>query len=391
MTIRVDYLKLGNTQSWDAYVRGHSNGGLYHLSGWGKVIESAYGHKPYYIMAIKETHGGNHNSNKGMTSASDSSTWKNEKISKQVVGILPLVHMKHVLFGSKLFSLPFFDLGGVLADDEKVERMLVDHAIALGKHLDAKSLELRHENPLLCLSNLNTRGSSQLFAFGRHSPLRTNSHKVRMLLDIPDSPESLMKSFKSKLRSQIKKPMKEGLTSKVGGSELLDDFYNVFLLNMRDLGSPVHSKSLIKIVLNEFPEEARICIVKKGKKPLAASVIIGFKKILENPWASALREYSKLSPNMLLYWTMLQFACEKGFEKFDFGRSTPDEGTYKFKQQWGARPSSLHWHCFSLRGRPRDMQTTDKSKFNKGIQYWQKIPVPLTRIIGPMIRKHIGL
>ena len=113
-----------------------------------------------------------------------------------------------------------------------------------------------------------------------------------------------MKSFKSKLRSQIKKPIKEGLEAKVGGPELLEDFYKVFLINMRDLGSPVHSKKLMQNVLVAFLDKAKIIVVYKDRDPLACSLIIEFNDTLENPWASSLREYSRLSPNMLLYWTM---------------------------------------------------------------------------------------
>ena len=118
---------------------------------------------------------------------------------------------------------------------------------------------------------------------------------------------------------------------------------------------------------------------------------MGFKDTLENPWASALKEYSRLSPNMLLYWSMLEYACDNGFSYFDFGRSSPDEGTYKFKEQWGSKPTPLHWYYISLNNQPIDEETSEKAKFEKAIRYWQKLPVPVTEIVGPMIRKHIGL
>ncbi len=160
---------------------------------------------------------------------------------------------------------------------------------------------------------------------------------------------------------------------------------------MRDLGSPLHSRKLIKHVLKEFSEKARIVLVYKGSEPLACSIIVGFNDTLENPWASALRQYSRLSPNMLIYWTMLEYACDNGFKYFDFGRSTPDEGTYRFKEQWGAKPEPLHWHFISLNGQPINEDTSEKSKFDIAIHYWQKLPVPVTKLLGPMIRKHIGL
>ena len=119
--------------------------------------------------------------------------------------------------------------------------------------------------------------------------------------------------------------------------------------------------------------------------------MVGFRDTLENPWASSLREYSRLSPNMLLYWTMLEYACDNGYSYFDFGRSSPDEGTYKFKKQWGAEPIPLHWHYILLNGQPIIEETSEKSKFEKAIHFWKKLPVRVTKIIGPMIRKNIGL
>jgi FemAB-related protein (PEP-CTERM system-associated) len=323
---------------------------------------------------------------------------KGQQIPAKPVGILPLVHLKHFLFGNSLISIPFFDMGGILADDEETEIALLNAAIKLALTLGAKNIELRNQQPMSWKHN-----SSKLKAQSpNQSPInyelsamnwvtQTRSHKVRMLLELPESSETLMKSFKSKLRSQIKKPLKVGLKVRIGGLELLNDFYKVFTVNMRDLGSPVHSKTLFRNVLEEFKENTNIIIVYKGHEPMACSFVVGFNDTLENPWASALRQCSRLSPNMLLYWTMLEYGCENGFKYFDFGRSTPGEGTYKFKEQWGAKPESLHWHFISLNGQPIETDTSGKSKFDKASQCWQKLPVPVTRVIGPSIRKYIGL
>ena len=132
-------------------------------------------------------------------------------------------------------------------------------------------------------------------------------------------------------------------------------------------------------------------MVYKEGQPLAGSVMIGFRDTLENPWASSLREFSRISPNMLLYWTMLKHACDNGYSYFDFGRSSPEEGTFKFKKQWGPEVTSLHWQYINLNGLPLNNYLDQKSKFQRAIQYWQKLPVPLTKILGPPIRKHISL
>jgi len=425
--------------NWDIYVHNHPQATLYHLSGWKNVIEKRYGHKTYYLMATEEKLGSREAERLGSkkqlkaessklkriqhtTSHSQHTTYNQQPTPAKPVGILPLVHIKHFLFGNSLISIPFFDYGGILADDRETEKALLTEAINLAKNIGANSIELRQINPInfypACPVKRQPNGMRSLFhrdeaclsggkffqnSDGTCTPLEhltgaintinhsTKSDKARMLIDLPDSSEALMGSFKSKLRSQIKKPIKEGLKAKIGGAELLNNYFDVFSVNMRDLGSPVHSKKLMQNVLNEFSDQTRIVIIHKDGLPVACSLIIGFKDTLENPWASALREFSRLAPNMLLYWTMLENACDNGFREFDFGRSTPSEGTYKFKEQWGAKPEPLHWYYISLSEQPGNITTTDKSKFTKAIQYWRKLPVPVANILGPPIRKHIGL
>jgi len=212
-----------------------------------------------------------------------------------------------------------------------------------------------------------------------------------MLLNLPESSELLRGSFKSKLRSQINKPLKEGCTCSIGGLELLKDFYKVFLVNMRDLGSPVHSVDLMRHVLREFPERSRIFVVYKSEEPVASALVVGFDKVLRNPWASSIRKYASLSPNMLLYLRMLEFACDNGYRIFDFGRSTKGEGTYNFKEQWGAVGAPLYWHYVSLDGKVPNPESVGKERFETATRYWQKLPLIVTRVIGPSIRKHISL
>ena len=94
---------------------------------------------------------------------------------------------------------------------------------------------------------------------------------------------------------------------------------------------------------------------------------------------------------MLLYWSMLEYACDNGYKYFDFGRSTPEEGTYRFKEQWGAKPTPLHWHYLSIGNNKPEQDLLEHSKLDNAVKYWMKLPVSITKIFGPMIRKHIGL
>lgn len=362
---------------WDRYVWTHPNASICHVFNWRDIIHKTYGHATYYLMAFEEQ---DHAPIRDVGLA--------EHSINNVVGVLPLVHLNHVIFGNHLISMPYLDGGGILASSVRAERRLLRESLTLGENVGASAIELRHEQPLRCRDDLDTQCSE---SSGRLLKATATSDKVRMLLPLLQSYEQLMKSLKSKVRSQIRKPLKEGLKCKVGGVDLVDDFYRVFVANMRDLGSPVHSVNLMRNVVKDFGDQTRVFVVYGGKEPVASSVVVGFKGLLGNPWASSLRKYTALSPNMLLYSCMLQFGCEHGYHVFDFGRSSPTEGTYKFKQQWGALPARLYWYYISLDANRMELGSLEKKRFERAIRYWKMLPLPVTRIIGPSIRKYIGL
>jgi serine/alanine adding enzyme len=362
---------------WDSYVRNHSDASLFHEFGWRDVIHRAYGHTAYYLMAYDEE-----------PDAIPRSAEDERHAAGRILGVLPLVHLKHRIFGNSLVSLPFVDSGGILASTREAEECLLLEAVKIGRETNANRIELRHER---LLAACNESGAFRSENSQPPLQITARSSKVRMLLNLPDSSQTLMKSFKSKLRSQITKSLNAGFTLRTGGVELLDDFYKVFVVNMRDLGSPVHSIALMRHVLGEFSERSRILVIYKGAEPVASALVIGSDKVLRNPWASSLRKYASLGPNMLLYLRMLEFACDNGYRVFDFGRSTEGEGTYKFKEQWGAVPEPLYWYYISLDGKSLSSDSLGTEKFERAAHYWRKLPLVVTRMIGPRIRKHISL
>lgn len=329
--------------AWDSYASSRSDSSLYHLHGWKDVIERTFGHRTIYLAAREED---------------------------RVVGILPLTELKSRLFGRMMVSLPFFNYGGICADNESVRDALFDAAVWATKEAGAEFLEVREER--------DWKG---------HLPRKLS--KVSMRLPLPASGEILWKELGAKLRNQVQKPRKEGLTSSVGRDDLLNDFYQVFAHNMRDLGTPVYSSAFFRNILQRFPDRSRIVVVYKDRVPLAAGFLVTFRDRVEIPWASSLREYNRLGPNMLLYWTCLEWACTNGFSVFDFGRSTVGESTFRFKEQWGARPHQLYWYYWLRDGGPIPQVNPSNPKYRAAIALWQRMPVGLTRVIGPRIVKYI--
>jgi hypothetical protein len=87
---------------------------------------------------------------------------------------------------------------------------------------------------------------------------------------------------------------------------------------------------------------------------------------------------------------MLEFAIANKYSFFDFGRSTRDEGTYRFKEQWGAVPEPLTWY-FQYRDKKPAGQNNDKKNKERFIAVWRKLPLVVTQVLGPVIRRHIPL
>jgi serine/alanine adding enzyme len=411
MNYKISEMKIEDKHRWDSYVDAHPKSNIYQYSGWKSIIENTYGHKTFYLQAVGEEIDERSASSqfaesvsksddladrKGLATDSpgsnDFSIRDRDRHTNRIVGILPLVHIKHFLFGNSLISIPYCDLGGVLADNEEIERDLVFEAVEFGKRLDASNIEIRNlktlRNTISRIGERDGRKNDLLWAKWRSQKW---SRKVRMLMELPDSSSKLMESFKSKLRSQIRKPVKEGVETRIGGTELLNDFYHVFAINMKDLGSPVHSRHLFFNLLKVFPDKSKIAVAYYGKKPVAGSIMLLFRDTVMNPWASFLKSYKKMSPNMLLYWSMLAYACDNGFKYFDFGRCTPGGGTFKFKEQWGASPENLEYSYFSDNGSFDDTPISEKKMFKIGSEVWKKLPVMSTRIFGPAFRKYIGL
>ena len=285
---------------------------------WKIVVEKYYKHKGYYFMAEEDG---------------------------RILGVLPLVYLKPPFIPGQLVSLPFCDLGGMLTEGEQSKNELVLEALALARSLKVKSVELRTRHALSPLKDFQL-------------PFTTESHKVRMLLDLPGSSEELWNSLKTKRRTRIRRAEKNNLSFRWSTIEEIDSYYSVFCENMRDLGSPVHSKEWFRAILENYGENIRMGIVYCEEKPVSVGIILSTAKKICNPWASTLRNYHRLVPNMFLYWNFLKYASDNGYDQFDFGRSNPNEGTYNFKAQWGSLPEPLHWHCIRINGKEKDRKST---------------------------------
>ncbi len=325
---------------WSAFLAGQPAATIYHDARWGQVMQRAYGNQPFYLTARDE--------------------------DDSVCGILQLVLQKSLLFGRHLCSLPYFDASGILADQPAAVEALLSAARSMRKEHRADHVELRQMEPV-------------------RDSLPTRTDKVTLWLNLPPDADALWDGLKAKVRNQVRKPAKAGMEATHGGGELLDEFCAVYERTMRDLGSPPHSRRFFREVLDAFGDDVSLFLVRDGQQAVASGLLLLRDGTAHLPWAASDFSRRKDCPNMLLYWEMLKFACQQGAGTFDFGRSTREAGTYRFKRQWGAQEIPLHWQFILPEGESLPQLRPDSGKYRFLTACWRRLPVSLARLVGPRL------
>ena len=330
------------SEEWHDFVASRSNATLYHDPRWYPLIERNFKHKTHSLVC--------------------------RSADNNIVGIMPLTHMNSRIFGSFTISVPYFNYGGPLASTAAASQQLMQfaaqHTEGLGcSHMEVRETHLRED-------------------------WQASQKKVSMVLKLPQNDDTLDSQLGSKIRAQVKRAASHELTAITGGTELLNEFYEVYSRNMRDLGTPAYGRKFFADILATFPEQAFLTIVRQHNRALAAGFLLGYNDTLEIPWASSLRKFNHLGANMFLYRSILTEAIAREYEYFDFGRSTKDANTYKFKKQWGAQEYPLAWHYWTASGELPEINP-DNPKYKLVIAVWKRIPVFVTRIIGPMIARNL--
>lgn len=322
--------------TWNAFVDAHPHGSTFHRWEWRDVYREVYRHESPYLMAYAGT---------------------------ELRGLLPLVRVKSLIFGHYLVSLPFVSYGGPLGD-AAAERALTARAAELAN--GAKLLEIRSRQPLA-------------------TDLTPVSRKITVVLDVvPNDYDATFKKFDSKLRSQVRRGEKEGIVVRFG-REHAAAYHAVFAEHMRDLGSPAHGRRFFERLADALGERAWIGVAYLGEEPVAAGFAIENGSEVEISWASALRRYQKLSPNMALYGAFIRRACEQGFSAFNFGRCTEGSGTHKFKKQWGSRDEPLPWYQQTADSRVSAPPVPDQGAFGLAVRAWQKLPLAVSTPLGAQL------
>lgn len=327
---------------WNEFIAKHPSS-HYHSLEWREIFKHCMNRELHYLTARTE--------------------------KKEIVGILPIAITRSKLFGCYGVSLPYVNYGGPIGLADNVESTLIESAFSFVDRWALTHIEIRDTK--------SRPGFS------------TRNDKVCMYLDLEgvSTFHDLQQLLPAKVRSQVKKALGNGMSFQFGGIELLGDFYHVFAHHMRDLGTPVYGRELFATILQKFPDDASLVIGYSGSAPVSCAFLLANGGEWEIPWASTLRAANRINANMALYASVLDYIIQKRGSRFDFGRSTIDAPTHKFKKQWGAVEVPCYWYYSNPH--MAGALTTDSKKFALAIKAWQRLPLPIANLLGPRLVRNL--
>lgn len=324
---------------WDHYVRSTPGATFFHQLGWRWLVERVFGHRAHYRVALR---GG------------------------QIVGVLPMFELKSLLFGHSLVSIPFAIGGGIAADDEEAEQALLADAQSLAERLGVGYLELRSEHP----------ASDRLLTKDLYVTFRTN---------LNESEDALLKKMERKRRQMMNYVSKAPFEYRIAGLDELPLFYKMFCESMRHHGTPVYPRLFLYEILDRFPGDTHLFFVYHNGKPVAGVLNLLFRDVIMPFYAGNDRSERPRGVDDYLYLAIMRWGRENGFHTFDFGRSKRETGAYKFKARWGMDEVPLAYQYHLVKARELPNVSPANPKYQAMIRIWQRLPMSVTRFLGPKI------
>ena len=335
-------LDKSNYAQWDSFVQTTPDATFFHQSGWKEVIEKAFDHKTYFLYV--ENNG-------------------------EIKGILPLVHVKSLLFGNTLVSTAFCVYGGIVANDDSTALELDKEACRLAEELGVDCLEMRNR-----VQTTPERPYKELY--------------VTFRKELDADVEKNMLAIPRKQRAMVRKGIEAGLTSSIDTG--VDRLHRAYSESVRNLGTPVFSKKYFQILKDVFGDQCEVLSIELNGQ-LIASVMSFYYKDEVLPYYGGGTDLARdVKGNDFMYWEVMRRAVEKGVKIFDYGRSKIGTGSYSFKKNWGFTPEPLFYEFHLVKADSLPDINPLNPKYRIFIAAWKRLPLPISQMVGPWLSKDLG-
>lgn len=342
MDLKVQQLDDSALSKWDSFVEKCPNATFFHRAGWKTVLEQAFGHKTHYSYATRDG---------------------------DIVAVLPLAHVKSLLFGNALVSTPFCVYGGIVSVDDEASELLRETACNLARQLNVDALEMRN----LQSTGVNWPGKDLYVTFRK---------------EIDPDPEANLKAIPRKQRAMVRKGIKAGLKGKSdSGWERL---YKVYSESVRNLGTPVFAAKYLRLLREVFGDACDVLMVTHKGEDIAGVMSFYFRDQVLPYYGGSVSEARALKGNDFMYWELMRRSAEQGIGIFDYGRSKVGTGSYSFKKNWGFTPEPLNYQYYLVNSDAVPDINPMNPKYQRFIKIWKRLPMPVANLAGPFLAKSLG-
>ena len=200
--------------------------------------------------------------------------------------------------------------------------------------------------------------------------------------------EDNLKSIPRKQRAMIRKGMLNKLKSEIDDG--VERLYRVYAESVRNLGTPVFSKSYFRTLREEFSNCSDIVTITSNGQAVASVLNFYFRDEVLPFYGGGVQAARALAANDFMYWEVMRKACERGYRKFDFGRSKIGTGSYAFKRNWGFQPTPLVYQFRLSPGVSIPDLNPLNPKLKMFIAVWKRLPLAVATRLGPSIVRGIG-
>jgi FemAB-related protein (PEP-CTERM system-associated) len=161
-------------------------------------------------------------------------------------------------------------------------------------------------------------------------------------------------------------------------------FESLYDNSLRRLGTPSFPSAHFRNLLANFGSAANIREVVSGGAVVAAVMTFYFRDQVLPYYGASDPVYNALAPNNFMYFDLMRWGYTNGFKVFDFGRSKKNvPGSYDFKSHWGMVERELPYEMLLVRRKSLPNLSPANPVFDLPRRIWQRIPLPIAKLIGP--------
>ncbi|MEZ5476097.1 MAG: GNAT family N-acetyltransferase [Thiolinea sp.] len=177
-----------------------------------------------------------------------------------------------------------------------------------------------------------------------------HSDKVELSIRLDKPCAERLMDFSKSTRRNIRLPFKQGFHFVMDRQPLLlEQFYQLYLHSMHELGSLPHSYTFFQEILTRCQQDIVIFVGYMDKQPVVASFIFLSDDEAYGVWSGTHPAYKQQNVFLAMLWSVLEFCEQTGRSRYNLGRSSRGSGACQFKTRLANQVRDIHYYQLPIK------------------------------------------